>query len=597
MSSLYAGFAFNIFFCLFSTGLLVAQDQPSAQAILHHFYEAAGGAAWQHYEECDSDGTVTVAGKTGSLRYMEDLRSGANVSRAEIPALNVKQADGNGPIQSWHQDANGDIQLSNLNSADNVDDRYLTSRGYWRPEFGGAVVTVLSPQSKGSETWDRLRFRVPGGSGFTLWMNRQTGLLDRIEGKTTKELSDYRPDDGVMLPFKETKPTGSETLNVVFQRRELHEHLDVAVFAIPFRKDYQMPPSGEVSVPAEGGLIYEATINGKGPFKALFDTGTVNILSADLARKLGLKIDVEGLEFGTSSPQNVQVHKTRVDTLQIGDLLVHDQIFYVIDMPNDDTTPAFAVGYELLRRLMVKIDFEQQRLTFQDGARFSYPGPGSAVPLRFEGNALLVQASVGDASGWFELDSGNESGTMMFAGFTVKNQVLKSLGPHYPAYNGRGFAGPAPQAYLARVNNIRIGDVRVPSVIGRFITDPSDKRDYAGNIGQNILRHFTVVFDCVHGQVYFETTKASTRPEVFNRAGLIFDSLGRGLQVMTVLPNSPGAHVGIEVGDVITTIDGKVPDDDINQAAFLQPSGTQLHLAVQHGTQTRLLTVTLADVL
>lgn len=597
MNSPLGRVAFNIFCCMFFSCLLAAQAQPSAQSVLHHFYQAAGGSAWQHYDECDSDGIAIVADKTGGLRYIEDLRSGANMSQVEIPALDVKQSDGDGPMHSWHQDANGDIQLSDPNSSDNIDDRYLTSRAYWLPDFGGAVVTMLTPRSEGSETWDRLRFQVPGGNGFTLWISRQTGLLERIEEKTTKELSDYRPVSGVMLPFKEKKPAGAETLTVVYTHRTLHEHLDAAMFAIPFRKDYQMPPSGEVSVSAEGGLIFQAFINGKGPFRTLFDTGSVNILSANFARKLGLKLAAQGIEFGTSSPDNVQVHKTHVDTIQIGDLLIRDQTFYVIDMPDDNSTPSLAVGYELLRRLAVKIDFEHQRLTFQDAPHFHYSGPGSTVPLRFEGNALLVQASIGDASGWFELDSGNESGTMMFTEFTEKNQVLQALGPHFLAYNGRGFAGPSPQAYLARINSMHIGDVRVPSVIGRFSTDPSDKRDFAGNIGQDILRHFNEVFDCMRSQVYFETTKASTQPEVFNRAGVVFDSFGQGLQVMTVLPNSPGAQAGIQVGDVITAVDGKAPDDDINQPAFLQPSGTQLHLAVKHGTQTRSVTVTLRDVL
>jgi hypothetical protein len=574
-----------------------AQAHESAQAILDHFYQAAGGSAWTHFEECDSEGTATIAGKTGSLRYVEDLSSGANVSQVEIPALDVKQADGYGPVQTWHQDADGDIQLSNPNSPDNIDDRYLTSRAYWRPEFGGATVTVLAPQTERSTTSDRLRFQVPGGSGFTLWINRQTGLLDRVEGKTTKELSDYRQVNGVMLAFIEKKPAGSEMLTVVYTRRTLREHLDAHAFAIPFRKDYQMPASSEVSVPAEGGLIFEATIDGKGPFKAVFDTGSVNIVSASMARKLGLKLDAQGLEFGTSSPANVQVHKTHVGTLRIGDLLVRDQTFYVIDMPDDDDTPSFAVGYELLRRLAVKVDFEHQRLTFYDGPHFRYSGPGKAVPLQFQGNALLVQTSIGDVSGLFELDSGNESGTFMNAGFTVKNGLIQKLGAHFLAYNGRGFAGPSPQAYLARVNTMRIGDVPVPGVIGRFTTDPSDTRNLAGNIGQNILRHFTLVFDCMRGQVYFETTKDSTKPEVFNRAGFIFDSFGHGLQVMTVLPDSPGAQAGVKVGDVISAIDGKKPDDDVNQPVFLQPLGTQLELTVQHGTETRKVTVTLRDVL
>jgi S1-C subfamily serine protease len=122
-------------------------------------------------------------------------------------------------------------------------------------------------------------------------------------------------------------------------------------------------------------------------------------------------------------------------------------------------------------------------------------------------------------------------------------------------------------------------------------------KDLAGNIGQDILRHFTEVFDCIRGQVYFETTKDSAQPEVFNRAGFIFDSFGHGLQVMTVLPESPGAQAGVETGDVITAIDGKTPDDEMNQPAFLQPSGTQLQLTIQHGTETRKVIVTLRDVL
>jgi hypothetical protein len=366
----------------------------------------------------------------------------------------------------------------------------------------------------------------------------------------------------------------------------------------PLPKDYHMPPGGEVSVPAEGGLIFQATINGKGPFKAGFDTGSgVNVLSADLARKLRLKLDAQATELGTSSPANVQVHKAHIDTLQIGDLLLRDQTFYVIDFPGGVDDTSFLVGYDILRRFAVRIDFEQQRLTFYDGPRFHYSGPGTAVPLRIQENALLIKASIGNATGWFELDSGNDSGTMVFTGFTVKNNLVQALGAHFLAYNGRGFAGPSPQAYLARVKTMRIGGVPVPSVIERFSTDPSDKRELDGNIGQDILSHFTEVFDCMHGQVYFETTRESAQPEVFNRAGLLFDSFGHGLEVMTVLPGSPGAQAGIETGDVITAIDGKTPDDEMHQPLFLQPSGTRLQLTVQHGTETRQLTVTLKDVL
>lgn len=90
-------------FCFFNGRALAAQGQPSAQAILQRFYQAACGSVSRHYEQCDSEGAATVAAKTGSLCYIEDLHSGANVSQAEIRALDVKQTDGDGPMKSWHQ--------------------------------------------------------------------------------------------------------------------------------------------------------------------------------------------------------------------------------------------------------------------------------------------------------------------------------------------------------------------------------------------------------------------------------------------------------------------------------------------------------------
>src|ERR1700733_5979792 len=402
-----------------------------------------------------------------------------------------------------------------------------------------------------------------------------------------------------MLPFIEKKPVEKGELTVTYASRTLREHLDTAAFAVPFRKDYQMPPSGEVTIPAEGGLSFQTTIDGKGPFKALFDTGSVNFMSENFAHRLGLKIDTQGIDFGTSSPAKIQAHKVRVDTLQIGDLAVHDQTFYTAALPEDNGTPVLVVGYELLRRFAVRIDYEHQALTFYDGPRFHYSGSGTAVPLEIQtnGNGLLVEASIGEANGHFILDTGNEFGFSLTTAFTQKNDLVHALGAHYLGYNGRGFGGPSPEAYLVRVNTLRIGNVSAPGVIAHLTTDPSDKSERAGNIGQSILRKFTEVFDCMRGKVYFEKTKSSDRPEVFNGAGLIFDSFGHGLQIMTVLPGGPGTQAGLQTGDVITAIDGKTPGDEVNSPPFLQPPGTELHLTVQRGSETREVRLTLKEIL
>ena len=89
---------------------------PSAAKILASVRAASGGDAWDQFSECDSEGSISVAGKAGTLHYLEDLGTGANVSRISIPDLGLKQANGTAPGRSWQQDAAGDIQL--LHSGD-----------------------------------------------------------------------------------------------------------------------------------------------------------------------------------------------------------------------------------------------------------------------------------------------------------------------------------------------------------------------------------------------------------------------------------------------------------------------------------------------
>ena len=70
----------------------------------------------------------------------------------------------------------------------------------------------------------------------------------------------------------------------------------------------------------------------------------------------------------------------------------------------------------------------------------------------------------------------------------------------------------------------------------------------------------------------------------------------RGLVVKAVLPNSPGAAAGLQVGDVITAVDGKHPGDDPEEPALYGPAGARVRLQVE-GAETREVTVRLQDVL
>jgi hypothetical protein len=112
---------------------------------------ATGGDAWDQFGECDSERTITVAGKTGTLHYAEDLHTGANVVRLNIPDLWVK-------ADLWTKPVSG-----------------VAPNGNWRPDFGGAAVEVPAPAVETGAIYDRLQIQVPGGHGFTHWIKGATG--------------------------------------------------------------------------------------------------------------------------------------------------------------------------------------------------------------------------------------------------------------------------------------------------------------------------------------------------------------------------------------------------------------------------------------
>jgi hypothetical protein len=67
------------------------QGKPQAAAsILAQVREATGGDGWEHVVELRTEGTVLFQGKTGTVPSFDNLRTGANVDRVDIPNISRK---------------------------------------------------------------------------------------------------------------------------------------------------------------------------------------------------------------------------------------------------------------------------------------------------------------------------------------------------------------------------------------------------------------------------------------------------------------------------------------------------------------------------
>jgi hypothetical protein len=366
----------------------------------------------------------------------------------------------------------------------------------------------------------------------------------------------------------------------------------------------EMPPSGKVVVSAKGGVEFDALINGKGPFRLIFDSGAgVNALNPTIARQLGLRVEGPSQIILGAGSGSLTEQAANVALVRIGDLALHDQKFYIMPMPwGDRSGPVGAVGYELMRRLVVTVDYEREQLAFNLPQPFTYSGHGVKVQIEpmltpFE---IEVRGSVNGASGVFCIDTGDEASLSLEQRFVGQYNLVKQLSPRYHGYAGSGIGGSMPAAYYGRVETLRIGEAEVNHVITFLFDGQAISAENAGNIGSRVLRQFNITFDVPHGVLYFEKNSNWGKPEIFNRAGIIVDSIMQNQKVMNVLPESPGEIAGVTIGDIIVQIDGRAPNKDPLQQddpAFLQPAGTVVRLTVLRGDKTQKIEVTLRDLL
>ncbi len=428
----------------------------------------------------------------------------------------------------------------------------------------------------------------------------QQALATAILIATLHRSSSANPEyDIIEQSFRFPVPT--ETTNILMHLRpQLRQFAFALLFALAssrFSAQTSANAARAVTVHAKNGIELKATINGQGPFDAVFDTGSGNLMTAGLASRLGLKPESSTtLKAGGGL---VPAKVVKVATVNIGGLTLSDQFFAVVDTPVTQGKDGIFIGDLLLQNLPIRIDFEKQEITFYSKQGFEYSGKGAAVSIHSKDGSLLAEATVDGLDGLFGIDTGDMYSLSLFSPFVMRHKLVQHYGAKIQGYAGEGFGG-ADRGFFTRADTLLLGHVEVVRPITVLSTDAvgaESSATVAGNIGLRILRQFNVVFDGPHGKMYLEKNANYGKPDIFNRAGLMLNYDPDNLKIMTVVPGGPGAKAGLKPDDVITQINGKSPTDETMQSAFTRPVGTALHLTVRHDAKTRTVSLVLKNVL
>ncbi len=588
-----------------------------AMEILEKSREASGGSAWDEVASAHYRMILSTGGLEGTAEGWEDVKTGFNRSHFSLGPISGEEGfDGE---VSWSKDTSGQVLLR---EGDNdregaINGAYRASLSYWYPERWPARIEYAGEKREEEKSFDVVTITPEGGRPFDLWIDIKTRLIDRtveqsaIETRTTF-LSDYRGVSGVMYPFA-IRSTNGETRYDMFMTVESVE------FNVPLQEDlFAMPAPPPPDFVIAGGkssskipfkllnnhIYVDIKLNGRGPYRVICDTGGANIVTPTLAAELGLKPEgtLQGRGAGEASED---VGLVMIDSLTVGDITLANQLFMVFPLESFSNIEGVdqygLIGYEVFRRFVVKVDYENEELTMTLPEAFSHDGNGTVVPFKFSGSMPQVEGSIDGIPGVFDIDTGARSSLTLMGPFVEKHDLVSKYSPEFESVTGWGVGGPV-RTQVTRTRNLRLGDVDFREPVTEFSlqTGGAFTDTYvAGNVGTRLLKRYNIIFDYNRQEMILEPNANVSKPDVFDRSGMWINRSGGGFEVVDMIEIGPAAEAGLAVGDVIVRVDGKEVRDlslpGLRRRFVTDPPGTRMNLTVKNEEGEREIILVLRD--
>ena len=348
------------------------------------------------------------------------------------------------------------------------------------------------------------------------------------------------------------------------------------------------PPAGPAPAPAvrfdaggkalkipfddDFGLVFiKVRVNDSRPAWFLLDSGfDANILSTGLAQALGVALtDVQrvpqpggeiemgrasGLTFGL--PGVALLHQT-AQTAPLAAL-----------EPFVGRSLDGILGHEFIRQLVVEIDYAAALLNLYDPAGWQYAGGGEILPVTIAAAQPFVSGKVIVAGrkpipGRFKLDTGSLD-TIGFNRNFLAARELPEAGR--PRREEPGLAvGGETRGIRFRVDGFQFGsrvlkDVPVGGTLG---SKGFENRSDAGTIGAGILGRFRLILDYARKRAILEPNSRFVEPFPYDMSGAWVTAGGpewQDFRVHRVLPGTPAGEAGLQEGDVILSVDGRLAE-------------------------------------
>ncbi len=286
---------------------------------------------------------------------------------------------------------------------------------------------------------------------------------------------------------------------------------------------------------------------------------------------------------GLGENQSITAHVADQVSLQVGDDISGTHVSLLV-LPQGLLSfnelfgkPVYGIiGYEVFKQFVVEIDYENELLTLYDPKHFKKPKRYTKQPIKIERSMPFIEADVTHLSGKQErLKLLLDTGASKAASFLYENAPLPDQ--TIDAFLGKGIGGDI-FGKLGRINSLHWGNFKFDDMVVGY-PDQSDiglnlkDGDWHGNIGGEVFKRFTVIFDYSNKNVYLRKNSNYKKVFKYNITGieLAVQNTNEGslLTINHIRERSAAQTADLRVGDQLIFIDSHdLRDAGIGEAYY-----------------------------
>jgi clan AA aspartic protease (TIGR02281 family) len=311
---------------------------------------------------------------------------------------------------------------------------------------------------------------------------------------------------------------------------------------------YRVPMRDE-----DGHQIVTAQIDGKA-VQLVLDTGAdFNMLTPDVAARLGLKLSEATVPATGGSGDPVQAKWTNIDSLAVGEAQLAGALAFVIPVPAEFPYDG-VLGTNFFKAYSPRFDYARGELVLHSSGSFVPPNGVDPIAITLANDRkVLVEATVAGIKGWHSIDTGKHGALAIFRPSVERFGLRQTLGPGVRMITGVSVGGHS-YGDMVRVPQLQIGAHRLDNVLTELSLSTTalyGSDGWMGNIGAFVWQRFAVTIDYRGLKLYLEPNDRLREPFRGPRTGIAFSLGAEGVEIIEVLRDSPAATAGAAVGDVV----------------------------------------------